>query len=34
MTFARTARAVLSDSHFFIPLIAFLIGLALLVVIH
>jgi hypothetical protein len=34
MTFGRTGRAILSDSHFLIPLVVFFIGLALLVVIH
>jgi hypothetical protein len=28
------ARAVLTDSHFLIPLAAFLIGLALLIALH
>jgi hypothetical protein len=34
MTFGQTTRAILSDSHFLIPLAIFMIGLALLVVIH
>jgi hypothetical protein len=34
MTPAHKARAVLTDSHFLIPLAAFLIGLALLIALH
>jgi hypothetical protein len=34
MTSVHKARAVLTDSHFLIPLIAFCIGLALLIGLH
>jgi hypothetical protein len=34
MTFFEKTRAILTDSHFLIPLIAFCIGLALLVALH
>jgi hypothetical protein len=34
MTFTATARTILTDSHFLIPLIVFCIGLALLIALH
>lgn len=34
MTFIRTARTILTDSHFLIPLAVFCIGLALLISLH
>lgn len=34
MTFSAKARALLTDSHFLVPLIVFSIGLALLVTLH
>jgi hypothetical protein len=34
MTSVDKARAVLTDSHFLIPLIAFAIGLVLLIALH
>jgi hypothetical protein len=34
MTPIETARAILTDSHFLIPLIVFCIGLALLIALH
>ena len=34
MTFPMKARALLTDSHFLVPLIVFLIGLALLISLH
>jgi hypothetical protein len=34
MTSREMARAILTDSHFLIPLAAFCIGLALLVALH
>lgn len=34
MTYSSKARAILTDSHFLIPLIVFFIGLALLVALH
>jgi hypothetical protein len=34
MTFSRKAAAVLTDTHFLIPLIVFCIGLALLITLH
>jgi hypothetical protein len=32
--FPSTAAAILTDSHFFVPLAVFLIGLALLITLH
>ena len=34
MTFFERARAILTDSHFLVPLIVFCIGLALLITLH
>ena len=34
MTSSNRARAILTDSHFLIPLLVFLIGLALLITLH
>ena len=34
MTFFNKTMAMLTDSHFLIPLIVFCIGLALLIVLH
>jgi len=34
MKFVQSARAILTDSHFLIPLAAFCIGLALLITLH
>ena len=34
MTLSEKTRAVLTDSHFLIPLIVFFIGLALLITLH
>jgi hypothetical protein len=34
MTFLEKIRAILTDSHFLIPLIVFGIGLALLITLH
>ena len=34
MTFLETAKCILTDSHFLIPLIVFCIGLALLIALH
>ena len=34
MTYRRKATAVLTDSHFLVPLIVFCIGLALLITLH
>jgi hypothetical protein len=34
MTFSKTARAIVTDSHFLIPLIVFFVGLALLITLH
>jgi hypothetical protein len=34
MTFRETARSILTDSHFLIPLGVFAVGLALLIVLH
>jgi hypothetical protein len=34
MTFRRKTTAVLTDSHFLVPLIVFCIGLALLITLH
>jgi hypothetical protein len=34
MTTSAKARAILTDSHFLIPLVVFLIGLALLIALH
>ena len=34
MTFSQKARAVVTDSHFVIPLAVFCIGLALLIALH
>jgi len=34
MTYRQKATAVLTDSHFLVPLIVFCIGLALLVTLH
>ena len=34
MTYRRKAAAVLTDSHFLVPLIVFCIGLALLITLH
>ena len=34
MTLRRKATAVLTDSHFLVPLIVFCIGLALLITLH
>jgi hypothetical protein len=34
MTFSRKTVAILTDSHFLIPLIVFCIGLALLITLH
>jgi hypothetical protein len=34
MTFSEKAAAILTDSHFLVPLIVFCIGLALLITLH
>ena len=34
MTLLETARAIFTDSHFLIPLVVFVIGLALLITLH
>jgi hypothetical protein len=34
MNFSTKARAILTDSHFLVPLIVFCIGLALLIALH
>jgi hypothetical protein len=34
MAFLRTGRAVVTDSHFIIPLVVLLVGIALLVGLH
>jgi hypothetical protein len=34
MTMHETTKAILTDSHFLIPLIVFFIGLALLIALH
>jgi hypothetical protein len=34
MKTSQKARAILTDSHFLIPLVVFLIGLALLITLH
>lgn len=34
MTTSQKTRAILTDSHFLIPLIVFCIGLALLITLH
>ncbi|MGA2673317.1 MAG: translocated intimin receptor Tir [Terracidiphilus sp.] len=34
MTSSQKARAILTDSHFLVPLIVFSIGLALLIALH
>ena len=34
MTLIETAKTILTDSHFLIPLIVFCIGLALLIALH
>jgi hypothetical protein len=34
MGFAQMAKAILTDSHFLVPLAVFLLGLTLLVVLH
>jgi hypothetical protein len=34
MTFSQKAAAILTDSHFLIPVIVFCIGLALLITLH
>ncbi len=34
MTFGQLAKAIATDSHFLIPLVVFLMGLALLVLVH
>jgi hypothetical protein len=34
MTFLETAKCIVSDSHFLIPLAVFCIGLALLIALH
>lgn len=34
MTFSEHAKAILTDSHFLIPLVVFCIGLALLITLH
>jgi hypothetical protein len=34
MTFLEQAKAILTDSHFLIPLIVFFIGLGLLITLH
>ncbi len=34
MKISRKARAILTDSHFLVPLIVFCIGLALLITLH
>jgi hypothetical protein len=34
MTLSEKTRAIVTDSHFLIPLIVFFIGLALLVTLH
>jgi len=34
MTFSEKTRAILTDSHFLIPLAVFFLGLALLIALH
>ena len=34
MTFFETAKSILTDSHFLIPLMVFVVGLALLITLH
>lgn len=34
MTFSQKTAAVLTDTHFLVPLIVFFIGLALLITLH
>jgi len=34
MTFFENTRAILTDSHFLVPLVVFCIGLALLIALH
>jgi hypothetical protein len=34
MTLSATAKTILTDSHFLIPLVVFCIGLALLIALH
>jgi hypothetical protein len=34
MTLFRNARAILTDSHFLVPLVVFCVGLALLITLH
>jgi len=34
MTFTKTARAIVTDSHFLITLVVFFLGLALLITLH
>jgi hypothetical protein len=34
MTFSERTRAILTDSHFLIPLVVFCIGLGLLITLH
>lgn len=34
MGFARTAKAIVTDAHFIIPVVVLLVGIALLVELH
>jgi hypothetical protein len=34
MSFSRSAKAIVTDSHFLVPFIVLLAGIALLVVLH
>lgn len=34
MTFAQTVKAILTDTHFWVPFLVLLAGLGLLVVLH
>ena len=34
MNFAKTTKAILTDSHFWVPLVVLLAGIALLIALH